>query len=87
MPKKQRQTAETQHEFKAGIDRAVSHTLAAARIVRVLRGTLPADVGCLVLTFDYGGPGHMGYASTGSREDCIELLREFLRNLERESHN
>jgi hypothetical protein len=67
-------------EFQEGVDRAVSHTLAAARLVRVFRETLPPDVGCLVITFDYGGPGHMGYASTGEREDCVRLVREFLTN-------
>jgi hypothetical protein len=70
-------------EFRAGIARSVSHTLAAARVVREVKATLPSDVGCLVLTFDYGpGPGHMGYASTGERDDCIRLLREFLRNFQ-----
>lgn len=73
-------------EFVAGVDRAVSHTMAAARLVRTFRETLPPDVGCLVLTFDYDGTGretgHMGYCSTGKREDCIRLLREFLTNFE-----
>lgn len=69
-------------EFRAGVARSVSHTLAAARIVREIKATLPPDVGCLVLTFDYGGPGHMGYCSTGNRDDCIKLVREFLGNFE-----
>jgi len=70
-------------EFREGIERSVSHTLAAARLVREFRETLPADVGCLVLTFDYGGAdGHMGYCSTGRRDDCIRLVREFLHNFE-----
>lgn len=71
-----------EQEFRAGVTRAVSHTLAAARIVREVKATLPADVGCLVLTFDYSGPGHMGYCSTGNRDDCIRLVREFLANFE-----
>jgi hypothetical protein len=69
-------------EFQKGVDRAVSHTLAAARLVRVFRETLPPGVGCLVLTFDYTNHGHMGYASTGQRDDCIRLVREFLANFE-----
>ena len=73
----------TEAEFRDGIDRAVSHTMAAARLVSEFRKTLPSDVGCLVLTFDYGGsPGHMGYCSTGNRDDCIRLVREFLTNFE-----
>jgi len=71
-------------EFQDGVERAVSHTLTAARLVRVFRETLPpdVDVGCLVLTFDYFDGGHMGYASTGERADCIRLIREFLSNFE-----
>ena len=69
-------------EFVAGVDRAISHTMAAARLVRAFRETLPPDVGCLVLTFDYGETGHMGYCSTGNRKDCIRLVREFLINFE-----
>ena len=73
----------TKAEFREGIDRAISHTVAAGRLVKAFRATLPADVACLVLTFDeHGGPGHIGYASTGNREDCIRLLREFLNNFE-----
>lgn len=73
----------TKAEFREGVDRAISHTVAAGRLVKAFRETLPPDVGCLVLTFDQdGGPGHMGYASTGKREDCIRLLREFLSNFE-----
>lgn len=73
----------TKAEFRDGIDRAISHTAAAGRLLQAFRQTLPPDVGCLVLTFDQdGGPGHMGYASTGNREDCIRLLREFLNNFE-----
>lgn len=73
----------SENEFCAGVERSVSHTLAAARLVRAFRETLPSDVGCLVLTFDYSNHGHMGYASTGQRDDCIRLVREFLANFER----
>ena len=78
-----KKSRQTKAEFREGIDRAVSHTAAAGRLLRLFKETLPSDVGCLVLTFDqHGGPGHMGYASTGAREDCIKLLHEFLANFE-----
>lgn len=54
----------------------------AAACARGYKEKLPAGIGILVLTFDFGGPGHMGYASTGRREDCIKMLREFLNNFE-----
>ena len=75
-------TNRKEKEFRAGVERSVSHTLAAARLLREFRQTLPEDVGCLVLTFDYSNHGHMGYASTGKRDDCIRLVREFLANFE-----
>jgi len=71
-----------QGEFAPGVDRAIAHTEAAGRLAREFRATLPSDVGFLVITFDYGSPGHMGYCSTGRREDCIRLVREFLANFE-----
>lgn len=80
-----RQTAKKSQNkglFPEGVDRAVAHTVAAGALARELRKTLPPDVGFLVVTFDYGGPGHMGYAATGDRADCIRLLREFLAKFE-----
>lgn len=65
-----------------GMDRAVDHAVAAAVICRAGKDTLPAGMGCLVLTFDFGDGGRMGYASTGERGDCIRALREFLSNFE-----
>jgi|WetSurMetagenome_2_1015567.scaffolds.fasta_scaffold56821_3 hypothetical protein len=60
----------------------IDYALAAAVICSAGKDTLPDGVGCLVLTFDFGNGGRMGYASMGSRDDCIQALREFLSNFE-----
>ncbi len=54
------------------------HATNAEAIARAGKEILPKGMGVLVLTYDYGDHGRMGYASTGKREDCIRMLREFL---------
>ncbi len=56
--------------------------VAAAATAAAFKETHPPTMGCIVITFDFGNQGWMGYAATGKRDQCLQVLREFLQNFE-----
>jgi hypothetical protein len=39
---------------------------------------MPPKTGILILTFDFGQGGGLGYISNGNRADCIKMLEEWI---------
>lgn len=56
---------------------------ACQAIANALREFLPAELGFVVLIFDYGERGAVQYIGTARRTDTIRVLREAIANLEK----
>ena len=46
-----------------------------------VRPLFPPHTGILIITFDFGPGGGLGYISNGNRADCIKMLEEWIANM------
>lgn len=71
--------------MKTRAEKVKENAVRLRRMADAVRPMCMEGHGFIIMTFDFGKGGEIGYVSNGRRPDVIKTLEEFLANVKRDS--